>query len=82
MESELAELKSRVASLERLLEEERSKRSKHGREKIQAMSSEVVDSNPYRSLMLSFVVLILCLICCCNFQPSDGTQTNGRCCEL
>jgi ubiquitin-like modifier-activating enzyme 5 len=51
MEDECARLKARVAILEQKLKDERSKRSVHGREKIQLMSSEVIDSNPYSRLM-------------------------------
>ena len=43
----MEELKARIAELESQLEAERNK-SKVKREKITQMSSEVVDSNPYR----------------------------------
>ena len=44
-------LKARIAELESLLEQSRSVQSGKGREKIEEMSSEVVDSNPYSRLM-------------------------------
>jgi hypothetical protein len=47
MEDEVQKLKNRVAELEKSLEMER-KRKGPRREKIELMSSEVVDSNPYR----------------------------------
>ena len=45
-EQEIAHLKARVTELERELGEARCERPH--REKIQHMSAEVVDSNPYR----------------------------------
>ena len=48
MNTELEELRARVASLEKELEEERARQSTNAREKIHTISSEVIDSNPYR----------------------------------
>lgn len=46
METELSQLRERVHQLE--MELETLKRNSSGRQKIDEMSSEVVDSNPYR----------------------------------
>ena len=48
----MEELKKRIAELENELRLEKSKNESSSvhREKINEMSSEVVDSNPYRSL--------------------------------
>ena len=48
--SSIEQLKLRIKQLENQLENERQKREpvQHAREKIAQMSSEVVDSNPYR----------------------------------
>ncbi|XP_062518796.1 ubiquitin-like modifier-activating enzyme 5 [Corticium candelabrum] len=51
MNTELEELRARVASLEKELEEERARQSTNAREKIHTISSEVIDSNPYSRLM-------------------------------
>ncbi|XP_031564378.1 ubiquitin-like modifier-activating enzyme 5 [Actinia tenebrosa] len=50
MEDEIQKLKNRVVELEKALDLER-KRKGPRREKIELMSSEVVDSNPYSRLM-------------------------------
>lgn len=47
MEDEVQKLKNKVVELEKALDLER-KRKGPRREKIDLMSSEVVDSNPYR----------------------------------
>ena len=47
MADEIEKLKSKIADLEKSLENERKKKGPR-REKINEMSSEVVDSNPYR----------------------------------
>jgi len=47
MADEIEGLKAKIKDLETALETER-KRKRPMREKIQEMSSEVVDSNPYR----------------------------------
>lgn len=44
----LEELRQRVKELEKKLLEEQRKNASTAREKIEHMSSEVVDSNPYR----------------------------------
>ncbi|XP_014481170.1 PREDICTED: ubiquitin-like modifier-activating enzyme 5 [Dinoponera quadriceps] len=49
--SDLESLRRRVAELERELEERKSKDAATTREKIEHMSAEVVDSNPYSRLM-------------------------------
>lgn len=46
METELSQLRERVHQLE--MELETLKRNSSGRQKIDEMSAEVVDSNPYR----------------------------------
>lgn len=51
MAEEIEGLKAKIKELEIALETER-KRKGPMREKIQAMSSEVVDSNPYRLAIL------------------------------
>lgn len=45
---EVESLRRRVAELEKQLQEEKSKDATATREKIEHMSAEVVDSNPYR----------------------------------
>ena len=47
MTDELQSLKDKVSELEKALEHERKKKGPR-REKVDQMSSEVVDSNPYR----------------------------------
>lgn len=44
----VSELKARIAQLEKQLADEQNKYVQSGRQKITEMSSEVVDSNPYR----------------------------------
>lgn len=46
--SDVESLQKKVAELERELEEKKSKDAATTREKIEHMSAEVVDSNPYR----------------------------------
>ena len=54
------ELQARVAALEKELEETRAKSTASvQRQKIEQMSSEVVDSNPYRYFSHSEIVLNL-----------------------
>lgn len=50
MADETERLKSKIAELEKALEIERRKKGPR-REKIDEMSSEVVDSNPYRLVL-------------------------------
>ncbi|XP_034948470.1 ubiquitin-like modifier-activating enzyme 5 [Chelonus insularis] len=49
--STIEELKQRIKTLELQLEIEKSKNASHVREKIEQLSSEVVDTNPYSRLM-------------------------------
>lgn len=46
----MEELQNRIAMLEKELQEERCKNAITTREKIEHMSGEVIDSNPYRYL--------------------------------
>lgn len=50
MADEIEKLKSKIAELQKALEIERKKKGPR-REKINEMSPEVVDSNPYRLVM-------------------------------
>lgn len=52
METELSQLRERVHQLE--MELETLKRNSSGRQKIDEMSAEVVDSNPYRYTQITF----------------------------
>lgn len=44
----MEEMENRIKDLEKQLEKEKQKNNTAGRSKISQMSSEVVDSNPYR----------------------------------
>lgn len=61
MADKIEELKAKIKELEIALEMEK-KRKGPVREKINEMSSEVVDSNPYRQEKTDFVVEIIEII--------------------
>lgn len=69
------QLQARIADLEKQL---------HGsgliREKIDKMSSEVVDTNPYRSVVYGSVRS--CLYTIRPVQSSNGAAENGHCGRL
>lgn len=74
-EDEVARLKRRVSELEQELSSVRA--SQPARTKIEQMSAEVVDSNPYRyeyrksSMGVKFYYIFFCM------QSSDGTEAYG-----
>ena len=80
-EDEIARLKRRVAELEQELSSAR--KNNPGRTKIQQMSAEVVDSNPYRSVRHLSKSLTLYKSTCsesrsCLLQSADGSEAHGH----
>lgn len=75
----MEDLKKRIVELEEELKAEKSKHEQAAaRPRISQMSSEVVDSNPYRYTFLS--CLHLPLSANYNlFKSTDGFETDGNC---
>ena len=80
---ELEEALKKIKELEKTINDLKQKESKIYRDKIETMSSEVVDSNPYRFTIqlyfsLIFQILTQKILNLNYFQSINGIKENGN----